>query len=125
MDARKALRIGAALLPIGYASLLYGAWSGRMPFVLAGAAVAGAACYGFTYLGGLAELSLRGGVLRARAVSGYFVFAYLGFGLPSVGLGFLSDRFGLMPSLVGFGALLTALCAWQAVWARSPSRTVA
>jgi hypothetical protein len=73
-------------------------------------------------LGGLAELSLRGGGHRARAISGYFVLAYLGFGVPSVGLGFLSDRFGLMPTLSGFGILLSALCAWQAVWARSRPR---
>jgi hypothetical protein len=118
MDSRRALFMGAVLLPLGYGSLLYGAWTGSMAFVLAGAAVAGAACYGFTYLGGLAELSLRGGGHRARAISGYFVLAYLGFGVPSVGLGFLSDRFGLMPTLSGFGILLSALCAWQAVWAR-------
>jgi hypothetical protein len=122
MDSRQALLFGAAILPVGYGSLLYGAWQGSMAFVLAGAALAGAACYGFTYLGGLAELSIRGGERRARAVSGYFVLAYLGFGLPSVGLGFLSDRFGLMPTLAGFGILLTALCAWQAVWARSLPR---
>ncbi len=121
MEPRRALLLGAALLPLGYGSLLYGAWAGRMPFVLLGAAVAGSACYGFTYLGGLAELSLRGGERRARAVSGYFVLAYLGFGLPSVGLGFLSDRLGLMPTLAGFGLLLAGLCAWQAFWARSLS----
>jgi MFS family permease len=122
LDSRRALLIGAALLPLGYASLLYVAWTGTMACVLAGAALAGSACYGFTYLGGLAELSQRGGERRARAISGYFVFAYLGFGLPSVGLGFLSDRFGLMPTLTGFGVILTALCAWQAVWSGSPPR---
>jgi hypothetical protein len=119
MDPRRTLFIGAALLPVGYGSLLYGAWTGSMAFVLAGAALAGAACYGFTYLGGLAELSLRGADHRARSVSGYFVLAYLGFGLPSVGLGFLSDRFGLMPTLSGFGIMLFLLCVWQAAWARS------
>ena len=39
--------------------LLYGAWAGHMSLVLLGAAMAGSACYGFTYLGGLAELSRR------------------------------------------------------------------
>lgn len=119
MHPRKALLLGSLLLPVGYGSLLYGAWTGAMAFVLAGAALAGAACYGFTYLGGLAELSLRGAAHRARSVSGYFVLAYLGFGLPSVGLGFLSDRFGLMPALAGFGSVLCLLCLWQAAWARS------
>jgi MFS family permease len=124
MDPRKALLMGAIVLPIGYFVLLYGAWAGHMALVLSGAAMAGSACYGFTYLGGLAELSHRGAEQRARAVSGYFVFAYLGFGLPSVALGFLADRFGLIPTLTGFGALLFSLCVWQAVWSRSRANEV-
>lgn len=119
MDPRKALLVGACLLPLGYTALLYGAWTGQMALVLLGAALAGSACYGFTYLGSMAELSLRGGEQRARAVSGYFVFAYLGFGLPAVGLGFLADYFGLMPTLIGFGALLSLLCLLQAFWSRT------
>lgn len=122
LESRQALYIGAWLLPVGYGALLLGAGTGSLPFVLLGAAVTGSACYGFTYLGGLAELSLRGGEKRARAVSGYFALAYLGFGLPSVGLGFLSDRFGLMPALSGFGILLILLCAWQALWAAKGPR---
>jgi hypothetical protein len=117
LASRRALFIGAWLLPVGYGALLGGAAKGSLALVLSGAAITGSACYGFTYLGGLAELSLRAGPNRARAVSGYFALAYLGFGLPSVGLGFLSDRFGLMPALSGFGVLLILLCAWQARWA--------
>jgi hypothetical protein len=122
---RKGLLTGAIILPVGYFALLYGAWAGHMSLVLLGAAMAGSACYGFTYLGGLAELSQRGGDQRARAVSGYFVFAYLGFGLPSVGLGFLADWFGLMPTLIGFGLLLAFLCMWQAAWSRARTPEVA
>ncbi len=113
LDPRKALLVGAIILPIGYFALLYGAWAGHMSMVFMGSALAGSACYGFTYLGGLAEVTRRGGDQRARAVSGYFVFAYLGFGLPSVGLGFLADRFGLMPTLAGFGIVLALLCLLQ------------
>jgi len=119
MHPHKALMIGACILPIGYFTLLYGAWGGRIFFVLVGAALAGSACYGFTYLGSLAELTRRGGDQVARSVSGYFVFAYLGFGLPSVGLGFLADRYGLMPALVGFGILVSLLCLLQLAWSRS------
>jgi MFS family permease len=119
MHPRNALLAGALILPVGYFALLYGAWAGHMSLVLLGSALAGSACYGFTYLGGLAELSQRGGEQRARAVSGYFVFAYLGFGLPSVGLGFLADRFGLVPTLTGFGSALALLCLWQGAWTRA------
>jgi hypothetical protein len=116
MHPGKSMWIGACVLPIGYFALIFGAWAGSLPIVLLGAALAGSACYGFTYLGSLAELTRRGGNQVARSVSGYFVLAYLGFGLPSVGLGFLADRFGLMPTLVGFGIALSVLCVLQAVW---------
>ncbi|GEM_PF-188285 len=114
LTSRKSLRIGFLVLPVGFFCLLWGAWAGKIGLVLAGASLAGSACYGFTYLGGLSEVSRIGGDQRARAVSGYFIFAYLGFGLPSVLLGFLADRFGLMPTLVGFGALVSLLCAMLA-----------
>ena len=108
MAPRLALRVGFVLLPSGYAVLILGAWLGALGLVLAGAAIAGAACYGFTYLGGLAEVSRAGGEQRARAVSGYFLFAYLGFGLPSVLIGFAADGVGVLGALVGSGAVVLA-----------------
>lgn len=110
LSAKQSLSIGFCLLPLGYGLLVLGAWLGVLALVLAGAAVAGSACYGFTYLGGLAAVSQAGGVQRARAVSGYFLFAYLGFGLPSILIGFLADRLGVMNALVGFGIVLVCAC---------------
>lgn len=101
-----ALRVGFVLLPLGYGLLVLGAWQGVLPGILAGAMLAGAACYGFTYLGGLSAVSVAGGVERARAVSGYFLCAYLGLGLPSIAVGFLADRIGIVTALVGFGVVL-------------------
>jgi MFS family permease len=115
MSSRNSLLTGFVVLPFGFLCLLWGAWTGKIWLVLAGASLAGSACYGFTYLGGLSEVSRIGGEHRARAVSGYFIYAYLGFGVPSVLLGFLADRFGLMPILVCFGILITSLCAWLAI----------
>ena len=94
MAARQSLQVGFVLIPLGYGLLAVGAWLGILGLVLAGAIVAGAACYGFTYLGGLAEIARLAGQQRARAVSGYFLFAYLGFGVPSVLVGFLADSVG-------------------------------
>jgi len=111
MESRRALRIGFAVLPLGYGLLLWGAATGSLALVLVGACVAGSACYGFTYLGGLAQVSRAGGEQRARAVAGYFLFAYLGFSLPSVVIGLLSGRFGLLGPLLVFGALVTLGCA--------------
>jgi len=51
-------------------------------------------------------------------VAGYFLFAYLGFALPSVALGVLSDRYGLIPALHGFGFVLVATCVALAIVAK-------
>jgi MFS family permease len=106
MGARRALRTGLLVLPAGYALLLAGTALGWVPLLLAGAAVAGSACYGFTFLGGLAEATRLGGANRARAVAGFLLCAYLGFSLPPAAVGFLADAIGVVPALACFGAAL-------------------
>lgn len=106
LEARRSLQIGAVLLVLGYLTFTCGAWLGQLSLVLAGVAIAGTACYGFTYLGGLAEVVKLGGTQAARVTSGYFVCAYLGYGIPVILIGFLSERFGVVNTLVGFGAIL-------------------
>jgi len=118
-----ALRVGFVLLPLGYGLLVFGAWRGALPGILAGAMLAGAACYGFTYLGGLSAVSVAGGAERARAVSGYFLCAYLGLGLPSIAVGCLADRVGIVTALVGFGVILCVADVALAAWLR-PGVTV-
>ncbi|MBD2103379.1 MFS transporter [Leptolyngbya sp. FACHB-261] len=109
LSAQQAQRVGFVLVPLGYGLLIAGAGLGWLGLVLLGAAVAGSACYGFTYLGGLAEVVRLGESQRARAVSGYFLCAYLGFGLPSIVIGFLADRIGTMAALLSFGAVIIAV----------------
>lgn len=106
LEARRSLQIGAVLLVAGYFSFIYGAWLGHLGLVLAGVAIAGTASYGFTYLGGLAEVVQMSGTQSAPFTSGYFVCAYLGYGIPVILIGFLSDKFGVMHTLFAFGAVL-------------------
>jgi predicted MFS family arabinose efflux permease len=106
MEARRSLQIGAVLLILGYLTFTCGAWLGNLGLVLAGVAIAGTACYGFTYLGGLAEVVRLGGAQAARVTSGYFVCAYFGYGVPVILIGFFSERFGIVNTLAGFGAIL-------------------
>lgn len=106
MEARRSLQIGAVLLVVGYFTFTFGAWFGVLSLVLTGVAIAGIACYGFTYLGGLAEVVRLGGTQAARVTSGYFVCAYLGYGIPVILIGFFSERFGIVNTLVGFGVIL-------------------
>lgn len=106
MDARRSLQIGAVLLVLGYAIFTCGAWLGALGLVLTGVAIAGTACYGFTYLGGVAEVVKLGKTQTARVTSGYFVCAYLGYGIPVILVGFFSERFGIVNTLIGFGSIL-------------------
>lgn len=106
LEARRSLQIGAVLLVLGYLTFTCGAWLGQLSLVLAGVAIAGTACYGFTYLGGLAEVVQLGGSQSARVTSGYFVCAYLGYGVPVILIGFLAEQFGTVNTLIGFGMIL-------------------
>ena len=107
LAAKRSLQTGSILLVIGYLTFICGAWLNILGLVLAGVAIAGTACYGFTYLGGLAQVVKVGGSQSARVTSGYFVCAYLGYGLPVVAIGFLAENLGVINTLFGFGAILT------------------
>lgn len=106
MEPDRALRLGLILAPFGYVLLTLGVWLSWVWLILLGAAVSGSACYGFTYLGGLASVSANAQHERARAISGYFLFAYLGFSLPVILSGFLADWLGGMAGLLVFGAIV-------------------
>lgn len=106
LSSELSLTLGCVLLLVGYLIFTLGARLGTVGLVLLGVAIAGTACYGFTYLGGMAKVIGLGGTQSARAVSGYFMFAYLGFGLPVVFIGFLAERFGTITTLFGYGVIL-------------------
>lgn len=108
MPPLRAIRVGLLVIPAGYFLVIGGAELHALPVVLAGACLAGTGCYGFTYLGGLAHVAELAGAQRARGVAGYFLFAYLGFGAPSVLIGFAADRLGLTAALAVFGLLALA-----------------
>ena len=80
--------------------------------MLLGTAFIGLAAYGFSYQGGLAIIADLGGSQKARAVSGYMFFGYVGFGIPAVVLGFLADSIGIINSLVVFEVLILLLSGY-------------
>ncbi|WP_144865003.1 hypothetical protein [Hyella patelloides] len=107
LAAKRSQKLGSILLVIGYLTFTCGAWLNVLALVIAGVAIAGTACYGFTYLGGLAQVVKIADSQSARVTSGYFVCAYLGYGLPVVLIGFLAENLGTIATLFGFGAILT------------------
>lgn len=72
--------------------------------LLFGALLAGTSTHGFGYLGGLAAVT-RLDASPARAVSGYFLVAYVGFGVPSVLMGAAVDGVGASRALMGLAGL--------------------
>lgn len=99
---KTSLKLGFAIIPIGFGIVIAGSYFGFLPLVLLGTACIGLAAYGFSYQGGLALIADLGGVQKARAVSGYMFFGYVGFGIPAVILGFLADSIGIIASLIVF-----------------------
>ncbi|GIN87327.1 MFS transporter [Heyndrickxia sporothermodurans] len=102
----RSLKIGLVLIPLGYMVIVLGAGTGFISLVLLGSALAGAACYGFTYLGGLSEIIRLSNNNESRMISGYFLFAYIGFGIPSILVGYLADIFGTLTTISYFAILI-------------------
>lgn len=103
------LKLGFAIIPFGFALVIIGAYLGVLLLVLLGTAFIGSAAYGFSYQGGLAIIADLGGAQKARAVSGYMFFGYVGFGIPSVLLGYLADSIGIIASLLVFECVIILL----------------
>lgn len=110
LSSARSTLLGLVILPCSYALLAWGAHSGALAAVLLGAVAASSACYGFIYLGGLAAVNQLAGKEQTRASAGFFLLAYLGFSLPVIFTGLLSDRLGPLTALIAFGAVLTGGC---------------
>ena len=111
LSSRTATLLGLLILPCSYSVLAWGADSGQLSAVLLGAVAASSACYGFIYLGGLAAVNRLAGSEKTRASAGFFLLAYLGFSLPVIFTGLLSDRLGSRMALLVFGGVLVVGCA--------------
>lgn len=111
------LRIGMLLIPCGLTVLIGGVVLQSLPVLLIGAMLVGAASYGFTYSAGLAaNAASASDANRARATSGYFLFAYCGFSVPVVASGLMADRIGLNPTLWVFDGGIVIATALLALW---------
>lgn len=106
------LKLGFAIIPIGFGLVILGSFLGYLPVVLFGTAVIGSAAYGFSYQGGLAIIAQLGGTQKARAVSGYMFFGYIGFGIPAIFLGYLADTIGIISSLLVFEICIVVLSCY-------------
>lgn len=115
LASARATLLGLTILPLSYILLAWGAETGRLAAVLTGAVAASSACYGLIYLGGLAAVNTLAGDEKTRASAGFFLLAYLGFSVPVIFTGLLSDRLGSRMALMSFGAALLLGCATVAL----------
>jgi MFS family permease len=106
IDPVFSVRLGFILVPVGFALVLAGCYFDSLFLILAGSCVMGIAAYGYSYMGGLNIISNLGGMQKARAVSGYMLFGYIGFGIPAIFLGLIADRVGILNSLIVFEAAI-------------------
>lgn len=108
------LRIGNALAVLSILGLIVGVHLRSAVWLLLGCAVSGLSSFGFTYVAGLTGVLLSHELERARAVSGYYLLGYLGFGLPCTLVGYAAERWGLEHALLGYASLvLTSLVLWR------------
>ena len=111
-DPLRSVKIGLMLVPVGFALLITGCCYGWLPVILCGTTTIGLAAYGFSYVGGLSLITNLAGDQKARAVSGFMFFGYIGFGIPAVLLGYFADHFGIINSLLLFEGFIIVLSAW-------------
>jgi MFS family permease len=111
-DPKRSVRAGYILVPVGFGLVILGCFLALLPVILLGTAIIGLAAYGFSYVGGLALIANYGGQQRARAVSGYLFFGYIGFGIPAVFLGYLSDQVGIVNALLVFEVVIVLLTVY-------------
>jgi predicted MFS family arabinose efflux permease len=104
-----AIKIGMVLVSLSCLFLFAGAWHGAISLVLLGAMLGGVSSFGFSYIGGLSAVVHASQNETARAVSGYFLMAYLGLGLPAILVGSLGKIFGLFSALSVFGVFIVLM----------------
>ncbi|MGH7758915.1 MAG: MFS transporter [Candidatus Dormibacteria bacterium] len=111
VSGRTAVRVGLGLFLLALALILTALSEAAMSLFLAGTALGGIAG-GAVFAGSLATANqLAEPGRRGRAISTYFVFAYVGLTVPVVGVGVTSGYLGDFGAVLAFSILLTILCA--------------
>ncbi|MES2774250.1 MAG: MFS transporter [Bacteroidota bacterium] len=124
MDPIKAIKVGYVMVPAGFAIVILGCHLERLPVILAGTTIIGLAAYGFSFMSGMTLIIQAAGEHRARAVSGFMFFGYIGFGIPAIFLGFLSDSLGIVNALLLFESIIILLSAFLFVRISRPGMLV-
>lgn len=109
--------VGAALLGIGTAGVLYSMWPSSAIIFFTGSVVLSLG-WGLTAVGSFRSIvALAEPERRAEVVAAVYVVSYLAFSVPSVVAGYAAEPFGLRSTMVVFGIVVTAMAVIAAVTA--------
>ncbi|GAA5187690.1 MFS transporter [Rugosimonospora acidiphila] len=101
---------GLPLLAAGLVLLAVAGSVSSLALLLVATGIAGAG-QGLVFLGGLSAVNHAAPPRRrADVVSSFYVVAYLGVGVPVIGVGFLATSLGLLVAVRYFAAAVAALC---------------
>jgi len=115
-EPRRFLLMGYVLGAAAMVLLIAGVHLHSAALLFIAAICSGFGSFGFTYLGGLTGTLLACRVERGRALSGYYLLGYLGFGLPCVAVGYVSEAWGLAYALGAYSlAVAIAVASWRAI----------
>jgi MFS family permease len=108
--SRRVVTFGLAMFLVALALIVAGLSQASMALFLAGTIVSGIAV-GAVVIGSLSTANrLAPPQLRGRAVSTYFVFAYVGLTIPVIGVGVASDSLGDFRPVLTCAIVLAVLC---------------
>ncbi|KRV51473.1 hypothetical protein AQ490_01585 [Wenjunlia vitaminophila] len=105
MAAGRGQLTGLAVMPVGLTGLAVAAHLGSLPLLLVAAVAAGVG-QGLGFAGALTDLAaVTPPGVRAEVLSAAYVIGYLALSVPVLGVGAAASRAGLLPAVIGFGAL--------------------
>ncbi|MFD7697263.1 MFS transporter [Streptomyces sp. NPDC059374] len=107
---KKLLGHGLVLMPLGLVAVTVGVWQAQLPVFLAGGVVTGGGA-GMLFKGSVSTvLGMAEADTRSETLAGLFLSAYAGLSVPVLGIGIATRYVSAEVALIGFTALLIALC---------------
>jgi MFS family permease len=115
LEARRAQRLGMALVVMAAAALLVAAELHSLAAIVGAGALAGSGL-GFTFRGALADVTaIAPEHEKGNMVAAFYIVVYLGTALPVIGVGLVAQATGLLGAVRGFDYVIGVACAIQIV----------
>ena len=125
MAARRASALGVRAVVLGSVLVITAVAVASMPLLLLGGVVGGVG-FGATFSGTLRSLApLAESHERAGMLSAMYVVSYVAFGVPAIVAGRLVGTVGLLPVVLGFGAVILGSAGTSLVWRARQERRAA